>query len=235
MTAPPGAPAPSGPRLVIFDMDGTLIDSQHEILGAMASAFALAGHVAPSREEVLSIVGLSLPQAMTALAPHLPETETLALVELYRQSFLAARDTDGSVVPLYPGALDVLLALSAEPWMLLGVATGKARRGLDRVFALHAIGGYFVTLQTADDHPSKPHPSMVEQALRETGCPPERAVMVGDTEFDIVMGRGAGVATVGVSWGYHPRERLIAAGADRVIDDIAELPDVLAELWQVGT
>ena len=219
------------PRLVIFDMDGTIVDSQHEILDAMTTAFTAGGHPAPSREAVLGIVGLSLPQAMTALAPHLSEAETLALADGYRQCFLAARNDAGSHAPLYPGALDVIEALAADPWTLLGIATGKARRGVDRFFTMHPIEAHFATIQTADNHPSKPHPSMVEAALSETGCAPGRAVMVGDTEFHIAMGRSAGVATIGVSWGYHPRARLVAAGADLVIDDYAALPAALQMLW----
>lgn len=218
------------PRLVVFDMDGTLIDSQHLILAAMTRAFDQAGHPMPERAEILAIVGLSLPEAMTALAPHLPATETARLADHYRESFVVRREAGEEIAPLYPGARAALDRLAADPELLLGVATGKARRGLDHVLAMHDLGGYFVTLQTADGHPSKPHPAMLHQALSETGVGPARAVMVGDTEFDMAMGKAAGFATVGVAWGYHPRERLAAAGADRVIEDFAELDTALAEL-----
>lgn len=219
----------SAARLVVFDVDGTLIDSQHLILAAMAFAFERAGHPLPSREAVLSVVGLSLPQAMAALASHLPESETLQLAEHYRASFLAGGE-DGAPAPLYPGARAALERLAAAPDSLLGVATGKARRGLDHVFAMHGLGRFFATAQTADAHPSKPHPSMLLTALRETGCAAERAVMVGDTEYDVAMGRAAGMATVGVAWGYHPRARLRAAGADAIIDRFDELDAALAGL-----
>lgn len=216
-------------RLVIFDVDGTLIDSQHVILGAMARAFAAIGQDLPPRERVLGIVGLSLPEAMGVLAPQLPPADIAALVGHYRASFNAGRARGGGEAPLYPGARAALERLRAEQGTVLGVATGKARRGLDHAIATHALHGFFATTQTADGHPSKPHPSMLRAALAETGCAPERAVMIGDTAFDMAMGRAAGIATIGVAWGYHPRARLEAAGADRIIDGFAALDAALAE------
>ncbi len=218
------------PRLVIFDMDGTIIDSQHAIVAAMNAAFVRGGRPKPAREAVLGIVGLSLPEAMSALAPDLSTAEALDLAEHYKESFLGEREEGRAHVPLYPGAREALDALAADPWTVLGIATGKARRGLDHVFGVHALEHYFTTLQTADNHPSKPHPSMVQQAMKETGCAPEHTVMIGDTEFDIVMGRSAGVRTIGVTWGYHPRERLVAAGADVIIESYDDLADTLAAL-----
>lgn len=222
-------------RLIVFDVDGTLVDSQHLILEAMQVAFDLLGETLPPREVALSVVGLSLPEAMAALLPHLSPEETLRLTERYRAHFLARRleGAAESVAPLYSGAVDALLRLSAEPDTLLGVATGKARRGLDHLLESHDLGRHFVTLQTADGHPSKPHPSMLLAALAETGVPAERAAMVGDTEYDVAMGRAAGFRTVGVAWGYHPTERLLAAGADVVIHDFAELDAALARLGLV--
>jgi phosphoglycolate phosphatase len=217
--------------LVVFDVDGTLIDSQHLILAAMRRAFDAAGHPAPERAAILQVVGLSLPEAMAALAPHLPETDTLALAAHYRQSFVAQREAGAGYAgaPLYPGALAALERL-ADRRTLLGVATGKARPGLDHVFAAHGLARFFVTAQTSDAHPSKPHPSMLLAALAETGCAAASAVMVGDTEFDMAMGRAAGFATVGVSWGYHARARLEAAGADRIIDGFDALDRALADV-----
>lgn len=220
----------SGPtRLVVFDMDGTLIDSQHLIVAAMERAFAAVGQPAPERERILSVVGLSLPEAMGALAPHLAPEDVFALAEQYRMGFVAQRAVGGAAAhaPLYPGARAALERLAVAPGTLMGVATGKARRGLEHSFDAHGIGGYFATAQTSDGHPSKPHPSMLLRALEETGCAARHAVMIGDTEFDIAMGRAAGFATVAVAWGYHPRPRLEAAGADVVIERFDDLDGAL--------
>jgi phosphoglycolate phosphatase len=173
---------------------------------------------------------------MTALAPHLPIDATLDLAARYRDGFVAQRaaGAEASHAPLYPGARAALERLAADPWTLLGVATGKARAGLDHACALHDLARFFVTAQTADLHPSKPHPSMLLAALAETGCVPDRAVMVGDTAFDVAMGRAAGFATIGVAWGYHPRARLEEAGAHVVIDGFDALDAALATIWGRG-
>ena len=218
-------------KLVIFDMDGTLIDSQDFIYMAMQYAFDKAGHPAPQKADVLSIVGLSLDEAVNVLLPELNATENKRTVDLYRHSCIELRAKMGAEAkaPLYPGALEALARLHGLDEVLMGVATGKARRGLDHAYHAHNIGHYFQTSQTADNHPSKPHPSMLHQALADTGVEAKRAVMVGDTEFDMEMGRAAGFKTIGVSWGYHPIARLGAA--DMIIDQFADLDAALAEMW----
>jgi len=222
----------NGLKLVIFDMDGTLIDSQDFILMAMRYAFERAGHPEPDKADVLSIVGLSLDAAVEVLLPDLDPEENRRTVNLYRQSFLDLREQMGAEAkaPLYPGALAALERLHKVDEILMGVATGKAKRGLDHAYNSHNIGRFFQTSQTADTHPSKPHPSMLLQALAETGVEAGRAVMIGDTEFDMEMGRAAGFATIGVSWGYHPLSRLGAA--DVIINDFAELDAALDGIWQ---
>ncbi len=218
-------------RLVVFDMDGTLVDSQDFIMAAMQRAFGGLGVALPSRAEVLSIVGLSLEEAFARLAPHLDGPARAQAVEMYRKGALAMRAEGADTAPLYPGARGALETLHAMDEVLLGVATGKARRGLDHVNAAHDLDGFFVTRQTADLHPSKPHPAMLHAALAETGAEAEHAVMVGDTSFDMEMGRAAGFTNIGVTWGYHDARTLRAAGADLLVDDFAALVPALRQIW----
>ncbi len=221
-------------RLVVFDMDGTLIDSQDVIIEAMTRAFARLGMPAPSAEKTRASIGLSLDMAVSSIAPDLSPSQVIAGVDAYRQSFVEMRAETGgeAAAPMYPGARDALERLHKQDATLMGVATGKARRGLDHAYASHGIEQFFVTHQTADGHPSKPHPSMLYQALNDTGVNVERAVMIGDTEFDILMGKAAGFATIGVSWGYHSLDRIKAAAPDYIIDSYAELDTTLDSIWR---
>ena len=215
-------------KLILFDVDGTLVDSQGTIVSCMNEAFAGAGVMPPSRAAILSIVGLSLPQAMTRLAADQSAQVQDALVEGYKRAFQAERLHKGAAhSPLYPGAREALDALHAVPEYILGVATGKSQRGLNALIEGHDLG-MFVTRQVADHHPSKPHPSMILTAMSETGIPPADTVMIGDTTFDMDMGRAAGVTTIGVDWGYHPAAHL---GADHMLAEFAALPDLLRRIW----
>ncbi|MEM9578857.1 MAG: HAD-IA family hydrolase [Pseudomonadota bacterium] len=218
-------------RLVIFDVDGTLVDSQHDILGAMTHAFEQAGLALPAREEVLGIVGLSLPVAMARLAPDAEAQVREQLVAGYKEAYVALRAKTGAAQssPLYPGALEVLEHLYARPDVLLGVATGKSRRGLDKLIEAHGLEKFFFTQQVADFLPSKPHPSMILEAMQETGVTPERTVMIGDTSFDMEMAAAANVHGIAVRWGYHPVSAL--TGAAHLLDDFAALPRALSTLW----
>lgn len=219
-------------RLVVFDVDGTLVDSQDHIHGAMARAFAAVEQPLPPRERILDIVGLSLPEAMARLVPELAHSVRSDLVEAYKQSFGSLRA--GRLSPLFAGASEALETLRGHPGMLLGVATGKSRRGLDHILEAHGLAGHFVTMQVADDHPSKPHPSMLNAALAETGVRTESAVMIGDTSYDIEMGRAAGFHTIGVGWGYHRAEALREAGAEHVITEFTALLPALERIWEAA-
>ncbi|QFT98175.1 Pyrophosphatase PpaX [Roseovarius sp. THAF8] len=221
-------------RLVIFDVDGTLVDSQADIVAAMSHAFARAERDAPTREAILSIVGLSLDRAIAVLAPDVDAGTQGRMVEWYKEAYIALRAEIGAAQssPLYPGAREVLEALNAQPETLLGVATGKSRRGLDKLLEGHGLEGMFITQQVSDHHPSKPHPSMIRAALSETGLEPHQAVMIGDTSFDMEMAAAAGVAGIGVGWGYHPRAALGAAR--HVIDSFDALPPLLQQIWETA-
>ncbi|MHA1528354.1 MAG: HAD-IA family hydrolase [Alphaproteobacteria bacterium] len=218
-------------RLVIFDVDGTLIDSQDFILAAMRRAFAQAGRPAPSDQATLGIVGLSLPQAMEVLAPGVRAVGRDRLVRLYKDSFRFLREEGGgeAEAPFYPGARAALERLDGAGY-LLSIATGKARRGLDHMLDSHGLQRLFTATQTADDAPSKPHPGMVLNCLAATGVAAAEAVVVGDTEYDMAMARAAGARAVGVDWGYHSTERLMRGGAERIIGDFAVLAAVLDEI-----
>jgi len=214
-------------RLAVFDCDGTLADGQANICTAMALAFADAGLPAPDPRLVRRIVGLSLPQAVARLVPDSTPDLHEAVAEGYKQHFRAMR-VDGRLreEPLFPGIADTLVTLLDRGWRL-GVATGKSDRGLGLLLAQHRIDRHFVTLQTADRHPSKPHPAMLYAAMAEVGAVAETTVMIGDTGFDMAMARTAGTRAIGVEWGYHPPDELTAAGADRLCADAALLPAVL--------
>ncbi|MEJ7927859.1 HAD-IA family hydrolase [Sphingobium sp. AN641] len=208
--------------LVVFDCDGTLVDSQHSICAAMVRAFEGENLVAPERSAILAVVGLSLPYAVARLLPEAEPDFHLHLSESYKRAFQALRRENSVSEPLYPGMADLVVALDEAGW-LLGVATGKSDRGLALCLAAHGIDRHFVTLQTADRHPSKPHPAMLMQAMADAGATPTTTVMIGDTHFDIDMGIAAGVRTIGVTWGYHSPEELREAGAHAIATDSAEL------------
>ena len=213
-------------RLAVFDCDGTLVDGQDAICSSMEEAFATAGLEAPHRNRIRRVVGLSLPYALQELAPHAGEAVRAAIVEGYKRAFFDRRASGGLEEPLFEGMAELLARLSADGW-LLGVATGKSDRGLHHCLEAHGIRDQFVTLQTADRHPSKPHPAMLEEALAEAGVTASDAVMIGDTSFDIEMAGAAGVAAIGVAWGYHEPRELLAAGAKGVAETMRQLEDLI--------
>ncbi|PCD01678.1 haloacid dehalogenase [Sphingomonas spermidinifaciens] len=215
-------------RLAVFDCDGTLVDSQANICLAMEQCFTGHGLAAPARAEIRRIVGLSLIEAMAALLPDAPPEQHRAMAEDYKHAFQALRGNGGLTdEPLFDGVAEALDAFEAAGWRL-GVATGKSDRGLSLILAHHGLTGRFVTLQTADRHPSKPHPSMLHAALAEAGAAAERSVMIGDTSFDMAMAVAAGVRPIGVAWGYHNAHELRDAGALVVADHAGELARLAA-------
>lgn len=215
-------------RLALFDCDGTLVDSQHTICRAMESAFAAAGREPPPPERTRRIVGLSLVEAVRALLPDEPATVHAGLAGRYKQAFFELRGRGEVEEPLFDGITELLDALDADGW-LLGVATGKSDRGLGLCLDCHSLSRRFVTLQTADRHPSKPHPSMIEQAMAEAGAGPATTMMIGDTSFDMAMARAAGATAVGVAWGYHAPDELWEAGAHQVVRHPLEIAEFARE------
>ncbi|OYY69703.1 HAD-IA family hydrolase [Sphingomonas sp. 28-63-12] len=214
-------------RLAIFDCDGTLVDSQHNICRAVEEAFDSARLVPPPRAAIRRIVGLSLVEAMRLLLPTADPGLHQSLADDYKAAFFRLRSSGAMAEePLYDGMLGALDQLSASGWTL-GVATGKSDRGLTHILTHHGILDRFVTLQTADRHPSKPHPSMIETAMAEAGALAGDTVMIGDTSFDMAMARAAGARAIGVAWGYHPAQELLAAGADVIVATVDALADAV--------
>ncbi|USU05084.1 HAD-IA family hydrolase [Sphingomonadaceae bacterium OTU29MARTA1] len=215
-------------KLAVFDCDGTLVDSQANICRAMEDAFLLADIPAPPRAAIRRIVGLSLVEAIRALLPHADDAQHRRMAADYKDAFFRLR-TSGELAeePLFDGIAGVLQALVDDGWRL-GVATGKSDRGLAHILDHHGLAHHFVTLQTADRHPSKPDPAMLLAAMDEAGATPQNTAMIGDTSFDMAMGKAAGARAIGVAWGYHGIRDLADAGADVVAERVSALPGLLA-------
>lgn len=216
----------------MFDMDGTLIDTHGLIAEQMASAFTVAGLAAPTPADVRQIIGLSLPVAIGRLA----RTDDIAvidqLVASYKEHYRGSLARESGRESLYPGAREALDRLRPVPGTLLGIATGKGLAGVNRILSELELAGHFVTLQTPDHNPSKPHPGMLLRAMAETGAPSREVVMIGDTVFDMELGKAAGVRAIGVAWGYHERTDLLRAGADILIESFDELDAAIAEVLE---
>lgn len=219
-------------KLVIFDCDGTLVDSQHMICAAMAQAYGAHALPCPPRTHILSIVGLSLTEAFTRLGADKGPVPLHILVESYKGAFHALRQSPDHQEPLFPGARAALDILSARGDIVLGIATGKSQRGVRAVLGHHDLLERFHTIKTADDAPSKPHPGMVQAAMQDVGVGPQDTVVIGDTVYDIGMAQAAGVQAIGVSWGYHAATDLRSEGASIVIDEFAALLPALEGVWQ---
>jgi phosphoglycolate phosphatase len=198
-------------ELILFDIDGTLVDSQSEILAAMHDAFASIAKPVPNRDVILSTVGLSLEQAMKQLLPSDCDAGIISsAVTAYKHSYRKSREA-GAMSVIYPGIADLLRKCRSHENWLLGLATGKSQRGVSALVEYYDWGGVFQTIQTADTHPSKPNPAMLQAVFSETGVPAQRCLFIGDTTHDMQMAVAAGVGFVGVSWGYHPIDRFDAA------------------------
>lgn len=205
-------------ELIIFDWDGTLMDSAATIVDCIQAACAELGLAIPSRDAASHIIGLGLQDALTRLLPELPIERYPHLVESYRRCYLS-QDAE---IPLFPGAAELVADLYARGH-LLAVATGKARRGLERAFRHSGLGAYFHASRTADETFSKPHPAMIEELLEQLQVPAERALMVGDTSHDLQMARNAGIAALAAGYGAHPAESLYEYAPMAVCNDFEDL------------
>jgi phosphoglycolate phosphatase len=204
-------------KLAVFDCDGTLVDSGATIHRALRDTFAQHGLDQPPPSVSRRVIGLSLIEAMAMLVPDSSPAQHFQLAEDYKLAFQKLRAEGMVEEPLFDGILDLLDALEADDW-LLAVATGKSDRGLKHCLDEHGLHARFVSLQTADRHPSKPHPSMVDQAIADAGAAPETTIVIGDTSFDMAMALAARATGIGAGWGYHDEHVLIEAGAVAVAD-----------------
>lgn len=213
-------------KLVIFDCDGTLVDGQHMIITAMKYASDQCKIPYPGDESVRRIVGLSLLEAIARVYPNLTDNDHQLIRTEFIEHFQHLRTLDNHEEPLYDGIREAIFELS-NMGVLLGVATGKSTRGLKNTLLNHGLTDHFITLNTADDGPGKPHPSMINAALSDAGVERVNAFMIGDTTYDMIMAKNAGVRSVGVTWGYHPEEELVSSGADHIIHQISELIELV--------
>ncbi len=225
--------------LILFDCDGTLVDSEALIVKAMQIAFENGGIEPPPPGDIRSIVGLSLPFAIEALFdkgnhrgrdPHLIKT----ISENYKVSYGYLRDEKGCPEPLFEGVRDLIVDLAAQEHCVLGIATGKSMIGVQNLLKRFELGPYFMTIQTADNAPSKPHPAMIDQAIRETGVALENCIMIGDTSFDLEMAQAACVKAIGVSWGHHCVKELRSYRPHDIVDDIEQLKNSIYSLMLSG-
>lgn len=208
-------------KLIIFDLDGTVVNSDAYLNNRMQTTFAQQGLPVPDVATLRSVSGLSLHNALAQLSGRSGD-ELEALVLAYRENYFGAAQ-EGSGEPLFEGMAELIQKLSAMPDFVLGIATGKGMRGVDRVLDLHNLQDHFVTRQTPDHNPSKPHPGMLLRAMDETGARADETIMLGDTSYDMEMARAAGVRAIGVNWGMHDKEILLACGAMQVVDQVSEL------------
>lgn len=220
-------------HLILFDCDGTLADSFGLIGETMRRCFVAAGLPEPHPVATHGVIGLSLETAIHRLAPTVSVDALPGLVELYKSEFHRIRAEGTFPEALFAGIEAMLRALAAREDVLLGMVTGKSRRGVRMVLETHDLESIFQVVRTADDCPSKPHPAMVAECCEALGVDPGETIVVGDAVYDMQMARAAGAEALGVAWGAQSREGLIAAGAHQVAESVSALTGML-DAWLAG-
>jgi len=210
--------------LLIFDWDGTLSDSEGLIVRSMQAAIEDLGLPPRSDAAIGELIGLGMTDGMQKLYPEIDTDELIKLLMSYRATFVGKPHNEA---PLFAGTEQALVQL-AESGFTLAVATGKPRPGLERSFKSHAsLRALFAATRTADETANKPDPLMLRELLDELRVPVERALMVGDTEYDAAMARAIGMPMLGVTCGVHAPQRILAAGAMALVESVADLPSWL--------
>lgn len=221
-------------KLAIWDLDGTIVDSRRIIQRAMEMAFEAVDKPPPAYDQTRRITGLSLHEAIARLAPEETPERLALMTQSYAGAFSKLRGDPDMPEPLYDGAVALLRQMAEDGW-LLGVATGKSRRGVSHLFEAHDLEQYFDAHYCSDDGPGKPHPHMIECNLGRLGCDPENTVMIGDATYDMIMARAANVRALGVSWGFCEPHEIVDAGAHEVHHDFTSLADALNRFKNTGS
>ena len=218
-------------RLVIFDVDGTIINSQAVIVAAMNEVFSEFGLPEPSLNSVLSIIGLTLEQAIARLLDRAIDSEICQMAVSYKNHFVELQKLPQMQSPLYEGITQVIDTLANQRETLLAIATGKSRHGLNKMIDIHDFGDKFIALRSADDCPSKPHPAMILECCEAAGCDALQSVMIGDSTYDMQMAIEAGCKALGVSWGFQPVHELVKSGAQAIVERPSDLPMAIDNIF----
>jgi phosphoglycolate phosphatase len=211
-------------KLVLFDCDGTLVDSASLIHEVMDRTFVAFGHERPDVSATKSIIGLTLDIAIARmLGREHADEQSVAMANHYKAIYVEVRNGQKMEMPLFDGIRPMIETIAARDELLIGAVTGKSRRGLTQVLDVHALAPHFIVSRTADDCPSKPHPAMVMECCRETGVEPRDTLVVGDAIYDMQMAKAAGARAIGVAWGYTAVKDLLASGADAIAHHPSDL------------
>ena len=222
------------PWLILFDCDGTLVDSEALIVKAMQIAFENVGFEPPPSQAIRSVIGLSLPLAIEALGIKAGKGDIKEIGENYKTGYSFLRDTQGLSEPLFEGVEPLLADLNRVDHYVLGIATGKSLKGVGSLLDQYQLHSLFQTIQTSDNAPSKPHPAMITQALQETGIAKSNAIMIGDTSYDMEMALSADVPAIGVTWGHHSEEELSLYNPHSIVQDMAGLRAAIGSIVERG-